>query len=101
MREVLPTRRSSESLTFSHDGIGYTASFSRFENGELAEVFLTASKSGTAVSIVAQDLAVVASLALQHGCPISILRHALQRLTGGAAAGPLGKLLDLIEGEDR
>ncbi len=98
MRMALSNRRVSENITYEHDGIKYHASYSRFANGTLAEVFLNAAKSGTAVSIVASDLAVVASLALQHGCPVQTLRHALQRLTGRGAAGPLGALLDLIEG---
>ena len=34
--------------------------------------------------------AVAASLALQHGCPLEVLRHALLRDAQGNAASPLG-----------
>lgn len=97
-RRLLPNRRSSEFYNFEHDGHRYRASVSRFEDGSLAEVFLDGSKPDTAVAIVGRDLAVAASLALQYGCPVETLRKALSRLHSGEAAGPLGALLDIVDG---
>jgi hypothetical protein len=97
-RRLLPNRRHSEFVNFEHDGHRYRASVSRFDDGRLAEVFLDGSKPDTAVAIVGRDLAVAASLALQFGCPADTLRKALSRLSNGEAAGPLGALLDIVEG---
>lgn len=97
-RQRLPNRRRSELLNFEHDGHAYRASVSRFDDGRVAEIFLDAAKPDTQVAIVARDLAVAASLAFQHGCDVEMLRTALTRLSSGAAAGPLGALLDLVEG---
>jgi ribonucleoside-diphosphate reductase alpha chain len=97
-REILPNRRRGEAYSFEHDGIRYRANVSRFADGRLAEVFLDAAKADSGVGIVGRDLAVAASLALQFGCPVETLRKALVRLSNGAAAGPLGALLDLAEG---
>jgi hypothetical protein len=98
-RQRLPNRRRSELYNFQHGGHSYRASVSRFEDGRLAEVFLDATKPDTGVSVAGRDLAVAASLALQFGCPADTLRKALSRLSTGAAAGPLGVLLDLLSEE--
>lgn len=95
-REVLPNRRRSEILSFEHDGHRFTATVGGFDDGRPAEVFLSAGKAGTAIEAMARDLAVITSIALQHGAPVETLRHAMTRLDDGAAAGPMGKLLDLV-----
>jgi ribonucleoside-diphosphate reductase alpha chain len=97
-RETLPNRRHGEVFIFEHDEISYRANVSRFADGRLAEIFLNGEeKPNTAVAVIGHDLAVTASLALQHGCPVKTLRRALSCLSSGAAAGPLGRLLDLAE----
>jgi hypothetical protein len=98
-RDRLPNRRRSEVVSFIHEGFRYRASVSRFTDGRLAEIFLHAGKQDTSVAAAAHDVAVAASLALQFGCPADTLRRALLRLSNGAAAGPLGQLLDLVEEE--
>jgi hypothetical protein len=79
----------------------YTGGIGRFDDGRIAEIFINGSKAGTTAEAIAQDAAIVASLALQHGCPIDTIRHALFR-TGGLG-GPLVTLLDEVErrSEDR
>jgi ribonucleoside-diphosphate reductase alpha chain len=97
-RETLPNRRRGEVFSFDHEGIRYRSTISRFPDGRLAEVFLDGGKPGAAgAAVVAHDVAVAASLALQFGCPADTLRRALLRLSNGSAAGPLGRLLDLAE----
>jgi hypothetical protein len=47
--------------------------------------------------IMASDAAVVASIALQYGVPLEVLRHALMRDAKGNASGPLAVALDQLE----
>jgi hypothetical protein len=95
-RRPLPNRRGHELLDFEHAGIQYTAGIGRFENGDLAEIFLNTRKYGTAVDVNARDAAVAASLLLQHGCHVDTLRKALTRNSDGSASGPLARALDLL-----
>jgi ribonucleoside-diphosphate reductase alpha chain len=95
-RRRLPNRRGHEVLSFEHGGLEYTAGVGRFDNGDLAEIFLTTAKHGTAVDVNARDAAVAASLLLQHGCHVDILRKALTRNSDGSASGPLARALDLL-----
>ena len=98
MRETLPNRRPSRTFEFEHGGHRFTATVGLGTDGKPAEVFLSAGKAGTGIEHAARDLAVVTSLALQHGTPLATLRHALTRLDDGSAAGPLGRLLDVLAG---
>jgi hypothetical protein len=95
-RQKLPDRRACETLEFTHSGFRYLASVGRFTNGDLAEVFLSGPKTGTDVASAARDSSIVASIALQFGVPAEVLRHGIGRNSDGSAAGPLGKLLDLL-----
>jgi hypothetical protein len=59
----------------------------RFESGgqkHIGGIFINGSKVGTAAETSAQDAALVASLALQHGCSPETIRHALARPGGRA-----------------
>ena len=96
MRQALPNRRPAETSAFVHDGIRYTATVGHFGNGRPAEVFLGTGKPGTALDAMARDLAVITSIALQHSAPVETLRRAMTRLDDGQAAGPMGRLLDLV-----
>jgi hypothetical protein len=95
-RRRLPNRRGHEIIQFEHGGFIYIAGIGRFEDRRLAEVFLTAAKTGTAVEASARDAAIVASLALQHGVPLERLQHALTRNGDGSPSSPLGRLVDLL-----
>ena len=95
-RRRLPDRRASISFNFECAGLAYTATFSRFPDGRVAEVFLTNRKASSQSDVNARDAAVAASLAFQHGCPIDELRGALLRDSTGRAVSPLGCALDII-----
>jgi ribonucleoside-diphosphate reductase alpha chain len=97
-RERLRNRRRSESFTLELHGLHYVASFSRFDDGRVAEVFLQDHKPGSQSDSNARDAAVAASLALQFGCPLDVLRRALLRDAHGNASTPLGIALDVIAG---
>src|ERR1700724_880064 len=95
-RRRLPNRRGHELVDFEHGGIRYTAGIGRFEDGELAEIFLNTAKHGTAVDVNARDAAVAASLLLQYGCPADTLSRALTRNGDGSGLGPLAHALHLL-----
>ena len=69
-RRRLPNRRGHELLSFEHAGIYYTAGVGRFENGDLAEIFLNTRKHGTAVDVNARDAAIAASLPVVPARPV-------------------------------
>src|SRR3974390_3200765 len=88
-RERLPDRRPSVSFSFECNGLKYAATISRFDDGRLAEIFLSNSKAGSHSDAAARDSAVVCSLALQGGVPLETIRHALLRDGRGIASSPL------------
>jgi len=77
----------------------YTGGIGRFDDGRIAEIFINGAKVGSAAEANAQDSAIVASLALQHGCPLETIHHALVR--GGGSGGPLAALLDEVERQSK
>ncbi len=92
-RERLPNRRRAELIDFEHDGRRWTATIGRFADRRVAEIFLDAPKASP-IADMAAAAAIVASLALQGGCPLATLRHALS----GRDVGPLGAALAIVEG---
>jgi hypothetical protein len=97
-RRRLGNRREHELVTFEHAGIAYTAGAGRFDDGGLAEIFLTTAKHGTGLDTNARDAAISASLLLQHGCPAATLQRALARNADGSPGGALALALDIFEG---
>lgn len=95
-RERLPNRRSHTLLNIEASGFRYVAGVGHYDDGRLAEVFLTSNKTGAAIDTAARDSAVVAGVALQYGADVETLRRALMRDLEGMASGPLGALLDLL-----
>ena len=96
-RRRLPNRRASESFEIDAQGLAFTATVSRFDDGGVAEIFLQNHKAGSAAGINAADSAVVASIALQYGVPLDVIRRALMRDSHGRASGPLGVALDRLQ----
>src|ERR1700682_3722235 len=94
-RQRLRNRRQHWLYRFESGGQMYTGGIGRFDDGRIAEIFINGSKAGSTAEANAQDAAIIASLALQHGCPIETIRHALIR-TGGSG-GPLATLLNQVE----
>ena len=95
-RERLPNRRGSMTFDVESCGLWFTVTASRFGDQRLAEVFIRNHKSDSAAGIMASDAAIAASLALQFGCPVEVLRRALSRDAQGKASSPLGAALDLL-----
>jgi hypothetical protein len=97
-RARLPNRRASTTFGIESQGLAFTVTVSAFDNGELAELFITNHHASSGAGIMASDAAIAASLALQFGCPVEVLRKALARDSRGNASGPLGCALDIIAG---
>jgi hypothetical protein len=95
-REHLPNRRASETFDFQVEGLRYCATVSHFADGRIGEIFIGNHKVGSQCDTNVRDAALAASLALQHGCPLDVLRGALLRDVRGKAATPLGVALDLV-----
>jgi hypothetical protein len=95
----LENRRANETFAVEVGGLHYTATVGCFADGRPAEVFLSSNKIGSAAATAACDAAVIASIALQYGVPVDVLRHALMRDAAGRAIGPLGVVLDRIAEE--
>jgi ribonucleoside-diphosphate reductase alpha chain len=95
-RERLPNRRLGQTFELELHGLRYMATISRFADGRLAEVFLQNHKPGSQSDANARDAAVAASLALQFGCPLEVLRRALLRDAQGRPSTPLGAALDQL-----
>jgi hypothetical protein len=100
-RSRLPNRRPSEQLAFRCGAFRYIATISKFPDGRLAEIFIGNGKAGSGTDSAAKDSAVVASIALQFGVPLEVIRKALLRDRNGVASSPLGCALDLVAGEVR
>jgi hypothetical protein len=96
IRHRVTNRRASVSFDLESQGLKFTATISRFDDGSPAEIFLQNHKAGSMAGINAQDAAVVYSLALQHGVPLDVVRHALMRDASGRASGPLATALDYL-----
>jgi hypothetical protein len=100
-RARLPNRRLAETFKLEVGGLSYVRTVGRFpDDGRVAEIFLTNHKAGSTAGIMASDAAVVASIALQHGVPLDIIRRALMRDAQGRASGPLGAALDRIADDE-
>ena len=96
VREKLNNRRASLNFNFVCGNLHYVATVSFFEDGRLAEIFIGNGKAGSGTDTAAKDSAVVASIALQHGVAVDVIRRALLRDARGVASSPLGAALDLL-----
>ena len=99
-RQRLRDRRDSTVFGFECNGLSYTASASWFDDGRLGEIFLGNHRADSHADACAKDAAILASLALQYGAPLDVLRRALLRDSQGRPSTPIGCALDqLANGE--
>jgi hypothetical protein len=95
-RERLANRSQSETFSFECNALHYLATVSFFNDGRLAEIFISNAKAGSHSDSAAKDSAVVCSIALQQSVPVEVIRRALLRDSRGVASSPLGAALDII-----
>src|SRR5580692_3851856 len=101
-REMLPNRRSCDSIEFRHAGLDFTLCAGSYSDDRIAEIFLSSHKPGSPIEAIARDAAVTVSIALQFGVPIETIRGALTKDHDGGPATLLGAALDaLAEGGAR
>jgi hypothetical protein len=98
-RRRLPQRRRSESFNFECNGLAYTATASWFEDGALGEVFVGNHRCDSHTDSCAKDAAILASICLQFGAPLDVIRKALLRDSRGRPSTPIGCALDLLSRE--
>lgn len=104
VRETLPPRRQCETHAAVLSNVLFEISIARFPDGRIAEVFTACHKTTSLIEAVARDAAILISLGLQHGCPLSIMRGAITRGHNGEGASLVGELLDALQefgGPDR
>jgi hypothetical protein len=97
-REKLQNRRSSRAFVMTFKGRRYTVSFSLFDDGRVAEVFIDPEKVSNDLADNARDIAVLISIGCQHGAPISTMRDTLTRLADGSPSGLASAVLDELDG---
>lgn len=95
-RDRLPNRRPAISTSFERDGARFEMTAGYYPDGRAGEIFLNADRANSLLDFLMSDAAILASLALQYGCPLDEIRHALKRDTRGDASSPIGAALDLV-----
>jgi hypothetical protein len=95
-RNSLPNRRASQNIAFERDNLKYQMTIGLYPDGRVGEIFLNAEHSNSLLDVMTHDAAILASIALQFGCPLDTLRHAIKRNSSGEAASPIGAALDRI-----
>jgi hypothetical protein len=84
------TRRSAEAIITEDEGQKYRVALGRDAGGKPCEVFIDViGKSGSALQRHVEVSAILASLLMQYGVPISVIVHSI--------AGPLATALSLLD----
>lgn len=107
-RERLPNRRSTETSQFRHsmprggDGGVFTVSVGRNEVGEIREVFVEPPKKSNDNAHLVRDVALLISIALQHGATIRELQEGVGREEDEARTpqSVAGAVLDHLRSEE-
>lgn len=77
-RTLLPTRRACWTQAARVGGLRVYVSCGEDADGTLREVFVRVARTGSAMHATLDTLAVLTSLALQHGAPVSTITRALR-----------------------
>lgn len=99
-RAQLTNRRSHEAFDFvfsrgpNRPGYTYTCGYGVDADGRISEIFLDSHKLASDLTDDARDMAVLLSIALQHGVPLAQIRHAVTRIEDGEPVGLAGRVLD-------
>ena len=96
IRSRLPNKRASETISFERDGSQYQMTVGFYPDGRPGEIFLNHDRGDSLLDVLTSDAAILASLALQHGCTLETIAHALKRDARGVAASPIGAAVDKI-----
>lgn len=102
MRNRLPNRRYNESFEVIFNGQPVTVSIGCYADGRVGEVFLNMQKqAGSQTDLAARDIAILISLAIQHGVPLKVMADALTKDADGNPEGLAGVVMPrLLEWEE-
>lgn len=99
-REKLPARRYGETLEIEfppHTGKLYAVTVGCYDDGRIGEVFISSfHKVGSQADQAGRDIAVLISIALQHGTPLDVLAHAAGKGPDGRPEGLAGLVLEQL-----
>lgn len=95
-RRILPQRRESETFNVRIWNQDFTVTVSRFEDGALGEVFVSGAKTGQDIESTARDVAILLSLAFQHGMKLETIQHAVSRNSKGDPSAIIGAIVDAL-----
>lgn len=95
-RRGLDPRRQQTVVQVAEFRGGYTISFGHYADGQVGEVFIDSLKRSSSEDTDGRDVAILISLAIQHGVPVDVMRQAVSREVSGDPAGIAGVALDLI-----
>lgn len=95
-RDRLPNRRACETSAFEHAGARYRLTVGFYPDGRPGEIFVNHDCSTSLLDVLASDAAIAVSLALQFGCPLETITHALKRNSHGEPSSPIGAALDRV-----
>jgi hypothetical protein len=95
-RDRPPNKRACETIAFERDGSQYQMTVGFYPDGRAGEIFLNHDHGDSLLDVLTSDAAILASLALQHGCTLETIAHALKRDARGVAASPIGAAVDQI-----
>lgn len=73
VRERLPDTRTGKTHKFSLSGSEGYLTANTYEDGRLAEIFITASKEGSTLAGLMDTIGILTSMALQYGVPLSAM----------------------------
>lgn len=97
-RNVMPKRRSSETFDLEFGGMRTHTVTVGFYDDHLTpgDVFINSGKSGEQLEAIARDGAVLLSLALQHGVPLTTIGGAITRNETGEPSTLIGAIVDKL-----
>src|SRR4249920_2727088 len=96
IRRALPQRRAAETFDLRFRNQLFTVTVGFYADGTPGEVFIDGCKTGNDIESIARDAGVLLSLALQHGVPSQIIRHAVTRGASEEPASIIGAIVDAL-----
>jgi hypothetical protein len=98
-RDRLPNRRRNRTVGIVFGNCPYDVTIGTYPGARLGEIFVHGAKVGSTMDLLLDDIAVVLSIALQHGLDPKNLAASMGRFYNGEPASIVGALLDLLARE--
>ena len=91
-RQHLPNRRRAVTFDVKPGGATYSVGIGLYDDNRLGEVFLSGSKTGSDMASLINDAAVLVSITLQYGTPVSVLSRAMVSVRSGRGMGAVKRI---------